>query len=67
MKVAVITVRVSSDILDKVNKLSRVSGRKRSEFIRHALRFCLANELCLALFTTKYKLVKDWGGSVHGW
>jgi metal-responsive CopG/Arc/MetJ family transcriptional regulator len=59
MKVAVITVRISSDILDKVNRLSRVSGRKRSEFIRHALRFCLANELCLALFTPKYKLVED--------
>lgn len=56
---AVITVRISNDILDKVNKLARVSGRKRSEFIRHALRFCLANELCLAIFTPKYKLVDD--------
>jgi metal-responsive CopG/Arc/MetJ family transcriptional regulator len=59
MKVAVVTVRISIDILDKVDRLARVSGRKRSEFIRHALRFCLANELCLALFTPKYKLIEE--------
>ena len=51
MVMRIVTVKLPESMIEFIDKLARDTGTSRSDFIRHAIRYCFQNKVCLDSFT----------------
>jgi Arc/MetJ-type ribon-helix-helix transcriptional regulator len=51
MVMKIVTVKLPEAMIEFIDKLARNTGTSRSDFIRHAIRYCFQNKVCIDSFT----------------
>jgi metal-responsive CopG/Arc/MetJ family transcriptional regulator len=51
MVMRIVTVKLPESMIEYIDKLARDTGTSRSDFIRHAIRYCFQNKVCVDSFT----------------
>ena len=51
MVMRVVTIKLPEAMIEFIDKLARDTGTSRSDFIRHAIRFCFQNKACIDSYT----------------
>jgi Arc/MetJ-type ribon-helix-helix transcriptional regulator len=51
MVMRIVTVKLPESMIEYIDKLARDTGTSRSDFIRHAIRYCFQNKACIDSFT----------------
>lgn len=51
MVMRIISVKLPESMIEFIDKLARGAGASRSDFVRHAIRFCFQNKVCVDSFT----------------
>jgi Arc/MetJ-type ribon-helix-helix transcriptional regulator len=51
MVMRTVTIKLPEAMLEFIDKLARDTGTSRSDFVRHAIRFCFQNKVCIDSFT----------------
>jgi Arc/MetJ-type ribon-helix-helix transcriptional regulator len=51
MVMRIVTVKLPESMLEFIDKLARDTGTSRSDFVRHAIRYCFQNKVCIDSFT----------------
>jgi Arc/MetJ-type ribon-helix-helix transcriptional regulator len=51
MVMKIVTVKLPETMIEFIDKLARDTGTSRSDFIRHAIRYCFQNKVCIDSFT----------------
>ena len=51
MVMRIVTIKLPEAMLEFIDKLARDTGTSRSDFIRHAIRYCFQNKVCIDSFT----------------
>jgi len=51
MVMKIVTVKLPEAMIEFIDKLARDTGTSRSDFIRHAIRYCFQNKVCIDSFT----------------
>ena len=51
MVMRIVTAKLPESMIKYIDKLARDTGTSRSDFIRHAIRYCFQNKVCIDSFT----------------
>jgi|GEM_PF-953657 len=43
----IISIKLPVSMIEYIDKVAREAGTSRSDFIRHAIRFCIQNSACI--------------------
>jgi Arc/MetJ-type ribon-helix-helix transcriptional regulator len=43
----IISIKLPASMIEYIDKVAREAGTSRSDFIRHAIRFCIQNRVCI--------------------